>query len=431
MTQLRSGWLGALAVVSLSATAGAQQAGQPAGTPEAPVNSPAGGVYVPPPAQAPDPNAGLSQSSRARGPGESDTFDFDRSGGASPVLRGSEGAPGVVSRAMRVPDVYTVERGDTLWGLCDRFYGDPYQWPRVWSYNAQLQNPHWIYPGDELRLRGSSDGAAEAMSEGHFSAPRSLVPRRTVFLRDQGYLDDFKRDTLGQVVGSREEQALLSDGNRIYMSIKEGVDLEEGMRLTIFKPVRRPERVSGARRPPGEIVKVLGTVRIDQWDAKRRIARGEIIESIDVIERGALLGNVGRRFDVVPPRKATKDVWARVLTSLYPNVFVAQNQVVFIDRGSEDGIEPGHRLFVVRRGDTWRRSLRSASGMARDRLRMDDPNQVSVETTPTPRSDDDFPEEIVGELRVLRTRKKSSLALITASDRELEAGDRAVMKQGY
>ena len=56
-------------------------------------------------------------------------------------------------RALVVPELYTVRRGDTLWDICDHFYGNPWQWPRVWSFNDRITNPNWIYPGDPVRLR--------------------------------------------------------------------------------------------------------------------------------------------------------------------------------------------------------------------------------------------------------------------------------------
>src|SRR5690606_14238105 len=117
----------------------------------------------------------------------------------------------------------------------------------------------------------------------------------------------------GRLIGAREDQKLLSDGNHVYLQINPRREVQVGQELTIFVPLRKPAKVPGARRPPGEIIAIKGTVRITQWDAKNRLARGEIIESTDVIERGALIGAVGRRFDVVPPRPANVNLWARVL----------------------------------------------------------------------------------------------------------------------
>ena len=44
------------------------------------------------------------------------------------------------------PTVYVIQKGDTLWGLSDRFLKDPYYWPNLWARNPPITNPHYIYP---------------------------------------------------------------------------------------------------------------------------------------------------------------------------------------------------------------------------------------------------------------------------------------------
>jgi hypothetical protein len=333
---------------------------------------------------------------------------------------------------MRVPRVHTVKRGDTLWDLCAYYYRNPWHWPEVWAYNPQIQNPHWIYPGDEIRMRtGSERGRLGALGGAGAGEGDGLVVPETIFLRNQGFIGDPARDVWGKLVGAKEDQMLLGEGNNVYLLMRPGVNLEPGQQLTLFRPVRLPRSVKGARQPPGKIVRINGTVRVEQWNPKKRIARGRIVESLDVIERGALVGPVGRRFDVVPPRRNEADVKARVLTSIYPHVYLGQHQLAFLDRGSEDGLVPGNRLFVVRRGDTWRRSLKTTTSMARYRLRLDVHERVDYEATPLEGKEQDFPEEIVAELRVLRSEKYSSIALVTAAEREVVSGDRAIARAGY
>jgi nucleoid-associated protein YgaU len=53
---------------------------------------------------------------------------------------------------VETPEFHTVERGDTLWDITGSYFQNPWRWPRVWGLNPQITNPHWIFPGDQVRL---------------------------------------------------------------------------------------------------------------------------------------------------------------------------------------------------------------------------------------------------------------------------------------
>jgi hypothetical protein len=56
---------------------------------------------------------------------------------------------------------------------------------------------------------------------------------------------------------------------------------------------------------------------------------------------------------------------------------------------------------------------------------------VDTDVTPLDGKDKDFPEEVVGEVRVLRVDPESSAALVTVSRVDLKIGDRLVSRRGY
>jgi len=67
---------------------------------------------------------------------------------------------------------YTVVKGDCLWKISNMKYGTPYLWPAIWDANKngvvnmdqlsnsrhkRIPNPHWIYPGQVLRIPPLTD----------------------------------------------------------------------------------------------------------------------------------------------------------------------------------------------------------------------------------------------------------------------------------
>ena len=47
---------------------------------------------------------------------------------------------------------HIVKDGDTLWSICEQYYGDPDLWPKLWQMNPFVTNPHFLRPGDVITL---------------------------------------------------------------------------------------------------------------------------------------------------------------------------------------------------------------------------------------------------------------------------------------
>jgi len=424
--------------------------GAPAPGSNAAGSAPGSAIYTPPyglpTGSLTDQNAHLPSSAKPSSDTSraSDYFDLaPGASGPSVVHGGPNGAYGGPSSGNIemgggdfLPPIHVVQRGDTLWDLCDKYFHNPWDWPRIWSYNPDLQNPHWIYPGDQIRME---PGAASVQTgqPATGARPKSTmlpfvgrkVPPNTIFLRDQGYIEDPVKDVWGEIGGSPDDQLLLSEGDNAYIDIKPGHEVAPGNELTIFRPLK--SNLKGDAK--GTLVAILGTARVEKWDPRARIARSKLVESLDVIERGSFVGPVRRRFDVVSPVRNEVELWGHVAASLYPHVLYGQNQVVFIDRGQQEGLVPGNRLFVVTRGDEYRKSLVGASEFAAAHVHYENEEPATIDKGGALGKGDDskYPEEVVGEIRVLSVRERTAACLVIASSREIEPGQRVVARRGY
>jgi hypothetical protein len=393
---------------------------------------PGGVAPVPPGGTLGGGNAQFSSSKPITG-NERDTFDFRQGGGAGGSVRGDPNASFVITGAGGeraafsgvTPSSHLVRRGDTLWGICGYYFNNPYQWPRIWSYNAQIQNPHWIYPGDQVKLRQGAaieSAAAPPAQAGRANIidRRRQVPADTVFLRNQGFIED-ESSNWGEITGAREDKMFLTDYDEVYLRVTGDHDIKIGQELTVYRPIKA--------QAGGRLIEIQGTVKVDQWNPKERIARARVVETLDTIERGARIGPIARRFEVVPPARNEKDVEASILTSIHPHNVYGQNQVVFIDRGEEDGLKPGNRLFIIRKGDGFHKT--QPTGSAAKRIAIEDPSPAATENITKPRDEGALPEEVLAELRVINVKKHTSMALVTTSRREIELGDKAYARKGY
>lgn len=71
---------------------------------------------------------------------------------------------------------YKIVRGDTLWALGAKFYGNAYLWPQLWESNTWITDAHWIYPGDTLLVEGET-GATTASGTGSTAVHPELTPQ--------------------------------------------------------------------------------------------------------------------------------------------------------------------------------------------------------------------------------------------------------------
>lgn len=344
-----------------------------------------------------------------------------------------------------------IKDGDTMWDLSGRYLGSSYEWPRLWSYNPEVTNPHWIYPGHVMRLREGAEGGANAdgppgaTADGSGSAPgimaksgqfgqgfgtRNLKRRDgSIVIGEVVYLDKKALDHSGRIVGSSEDHMMLSPSDEVYVKFGDGASPVEGKEMTIYRHSLKKENSPKAGRVyvinegedrDGEIVTVLGALRVQSYDEENRIARAVITEALDPIERGFEVTDVPRTLAEVPTRTNNRKVESKILAATRPLGTLGHNQLVFIGAGEKAGVQPGNRFLVVRQGDVWRKTLT-----------LNEINTGAERPVKRKPNDEQYPWEPVAEIRILYVRPDTCTGIITSSREEVGVGDRVEMREGF
>jgi hypothetical protein len=322
-------------------------------------------------------------------------------------------------------DAHLVAGGETLWSLAQRFLGDADLWPKLWSYNPHITNPHYIYPGETIYLGptgapiviAAEEPADEPVAEapapitfGDDDTPTlrtaSRLPADLMFLRQHGFLEEADLREAGRIVGSKEEKLMLATLDEAYVQLPSRGDpkaVEVGGRYAAYRMVREIVHPKTEERL-GYLVEVLGTVEVASID-QRRLAKVTVVDAENPIERETTrIGPLRRRFHQIQPRANGTDVEGTLAGSLREAELIGTDAIVMLDRGERHGVRSGNRFHIVE---------------SRDGLTTDE--DVNAE----------YPPEAVGEILVLEARRDASVGYVTRLMREGRIGDRVRMRKGY
>jgi len=360
------------------------------------------------------------------------------------------------------PGTYTVVRGDTLWDIAGTFLNHPWQWPDIWQVNPQIEDPHLIYPGDQVSLTyrdgkpilslsrrglGGRNIKLSPSVRAHRHDDRiAPIPLDAIhqFLSRPQIFEDGNIDRLAYIVAATDQRLISGAGDAVYIR---GINEPVTNKFSVFRP--------GGEYRDGDTNELLGYEALHIADIQLEKLGDPATAYVQRSNREIIEGDrvIPQQIDEYPefvPSAPNSQVAGSIISVIDGVSQIGQYQVVVVDRGTTDGLAPGHVLAIFQKGAVVKDRIGTAAAAEKEWADL----QEAAKTNPTAggraletfandlraakRSVDEFlnepkggkpvlielPEERAGELMVFRTFEDVSYGLVMNTQRPVHIADR-------
>ena len=295
---------------------------------------------------------------------------------------------------------YTIQKGDTLWDLSQRFSDSPWVWPDLWKENEQIANPHWIYPGNRIRIyRKDWVSKFETPVEMAPITGHSPEPIHFVY-KDIDMVGFIKKEPVrpsAVIFKAKGEKELISEGDIVFIRKETSQGFFPGSLFTVYRtydPIKDKET--------GDYIGIqhyiTGFAEIIKEDEK--VATAKIIQSYRAIQINDKLMPHTKRPQEIPISWGTKQISGAIIMSEEKQTIFGDHDVAFINRGEKDGVVPGQFFNIY-----YQEKTKADSGLNKNVL---------------------LDAQIYGELMVIHTEDTTSTVIISQSDDAIASGAKII-----
>ncbi|MBC8555180.1 MAG: hypothetical protein H8D23_36670, partial [Candidatus Brocadiales bacterium] len=233
---------------------------------------------------------------------------------------------------------------------------DNFLWPKLWNVNPQIENPDRIYPGisitipsrEELMRMTIPPKKAPAIKKRKKKPVAVVVKRekkeylvdRNLYLAS-GWIDD-NNPGKGEIVSTPTGRVMVGQNELIYIKTDKNVDMgNRYLAIREVKVVNHPE----SNNKLGHQIRVSGIIEVTGKDSGQ--TKAKVLKSFENVHVGDGL----IPFQEVDLPKTTKnprnpDNSGYIVESHMNLRLLRQGNIVFVDKGENDGIQVGDVFSV-------------------------------------------------------------------------------------
>ena len=219
-------------------------------------------------------------------------------------------------------------------------------------------------------------------------------------IQASGYITSNPIPSWGTIIRSKEGAANLSEGEVVYIQLELGKEVQAGDRFSIVRlgsSVTHPV----TKKKLGFLVSAPGELTI--LERQDEVAIAKINKSYAPIVLGDMILPAKSVLPETMPIRTQKKIEGFVVFSLESTENISEKEILFIDRGSQDGVMVGDLFSIYQRPAR----LRGYYGEPKEEMK-------------------EIPLARVGEVVVVSVQPGTSTALVTRSPQPIYLGDLAV-----
>ncbi len=318
--------------------------------------------------------------------------------------------------------IYVVQKGDTLWDITHNILKEPFLWPKVWNANPEIKNPDLIYPGQKIKIpisvlkeelaqkreemeirpeeikkveppvgieeRKKTEEDKREIAKTETPVIETMFPEKKEYLADlflvlaSGYISKTIPDD-GTIIGSPSGREIFGKGDHVYIKT---LSNNKGDRFYIINPVSKVKHPD-TKDYLGYLIEIKGIIEITGKESG--YTKAVITESFseiyinDKLQTFYLIEPVLKPENPLYPKINGCVVATRHLNTTSGFIY----DVIYIDKGSKDGITTGSIINALSRS---------------------------------------HPRIQIGQVQVINVREETSTAIVIKSLKEIVRGDRVI-----
>jgi len=327
------------------------------------------------------------------------------------------------------PKTHTVQKGDTLWDICQKYYGDPNLWPKLWEMNPFVTNPHLLKPGDIITLFEGGPEKPEKMAEPAQKAAPAVPEMKGVDVSGltqpeaMGYLSLVTVQSWGFIEATTSGRMGLFVGETAFVRFDQNGDtIRKGQEFAIAtcSPMIRHPLTD---RPLGYIVAMRGKLVVKER-IKENHFRAEVTHIYSEVGVGSLVMPAVPSSTCIHPMATDPKLYGNIVALKFNQQVIGQFSVVYLDFGFKDGVKRGSVFDLIKiitspspslPQDSWGEVFADMKEkLSKEEYLVDFWNKLQ--------EGEDLYEHSVGKMIIVEARPDTSTAVVLTSSRDLSNG---------